>query len=1583
MVRRSMKNKKRLVQTGGATRYGEDVNSISTFLPSSIPDLVLWIKISKNSAVYSKISDYISEQSIIIKEKLAEVFKDNLDASVITEIKGGVNSLVRFELDSSESSSFPTYISNENELDKISLKFTDHSFKLVAKNRVELQDKFSVFSISDNVIFNYIPTFNQFVIGTNYEEYLNTGISNFSEIILYSRELNEKEKETVEGYLAYTNNNQYNLPLNHAYLPDMAYLPELSSDIIILKGVDDKIKKAFDNLNKAVEEYSDKSEQDLPLKGRLTEGLETTNMIHKILSKGALLAKKLGPVTMDSIYDSANKLNTLTVPFTSEFIKYKIIEITTAISDVYAYIEKLKTTLPDKATVASMKTIEEHINEQEREISNAQTSEIFQGTQIEIEAREFYETIHKRSSAINKSGTNEYENIHTEFKEKVSVFLDAIEYNNKKIEDDWLKLITSFKPIEQQILSKEWLNYIKSIDITESNVVKRGNDTYSIEYRDSYLNMIQSTYEKIRNQVYNGDIGYLRVIITQKATGIKGMYDDIENKKIQLTMINTFLPHFKQEYNEINIYVEKYATILQTLIRSISSITEALDHSKRYGTIYILEDLPTISTLEIFRDECKTVYIKKVNVSDSKITGIEYIITDIEGNIKNTVNKDGSIEVSYFFAKYMNIKYNSEDLMYILYHSYKDKDGNSLRQEYKILGAFDKSIIESLPKPRQPNYWWHKINHLFEIPRDQINGIHQIIFESAQYPIQLPKFGIPVGFYFLIQNVGLIPIQVQNPGGPTDFIDTIGYNESMIYIYTGLNEAKGNTHYARMYWRDDYLPHDNLLNFPRSKYCVFVKELNTSIFVKENSDKSDKKFEPILDYDGYFVKANIDSKGYTYDIDDIYKTNPYRVELLKQISASDLKETVSKVSIRPDNPQIFVTKDIITGLPILCNFKGVPSMNEFGFCKISKSPIMLINDIAVVRGVFGDINVKFTDVLEVEQLGMIEPFLKFDTLFRSKFVQSYAKEAIKTFVFISSSKYPILSPKNNFIEAEEWALSPPQEIQYTNLKGHSEIAYILKDSDVIKDSPMNALPYQYISVKGSMPYIDIKRSAKIIINRYNTDKNYITICLDIIKKTYTDAEILGKNAVEATLSALTSADEKITAKLNDYNSYASTIESIQASLDAGVLTNSLKVTIEMLDLKMNDAMQYVAETFYGMKDTIKLINEILEKIKVIEASVTEIRTKNVTEIEEKISLVKDVFQTDANNLKNTGSPDIDRLLKLMIKNKIEFVEKLNNLEISVKTRPDYSSEYPKWIDAQQNQIKELNVILVKIRSIEETDVPHVFKVRENTKRSETIQKINDFVGQFDIYKKYKNAIGLWLGINENAEYNSKAPVINTNDSLVKGISISFNVFKELNNPSVQRDWKKFVMSAEITTRMSSEIFSLLNPLIDKYRLFFLQDLELSPGIDSIKEMDLTKLNETLNLIETKMKENTSQILSFESDISPILKAYDSIRSDLRAEYRKNLTANNQMIQTKWIDITSKRTAIQTILTHKPDTAKEYQLEKLFEIEPKVNKILINDPSFYDTISYFKMREIKDSQDAFLMELEDTNEKINKISKEIV
>jgi hypothetical protein len=187
--------------------------------------------------------------------------------------------------------------------------------------------------------------------------------------------------------------------------------------------------------------------------------------------------------------------------------------------------------------------------------------------------------------------------------------------------------------------------------------------------------MIQSTYEKIRNQIYNGDIGYIRTIVSQKTNEIKGIYDDIGNKKINLTMINTFLPHFKQEYNKINIYVENYTRILQTLIRSINSITEALDHSKRYGTTYILEDLPTISTLEIFRDECEIVYIKKVCLSDSKLTGIEYIVTDVEGNIKNTVNKDGSIEVSYFFAKYANIKYNSEDLMYIIYHSYKDKNG--------------------------------------------------------------------------------------------------------------------------------------------------------------------------------------------------------------------------------------------------------------------------------------------------------------------------------------------------------------------------------------------------------------------------------------------------------------------------------------------------------------------------------------------------------------------------------------------------------------------------------------------------------------------------------------------------------------------------------------------------------------------------------------------------------------------------------------------------------------------------------------------------------------------------------------------
>jgi len=1543
MVKRTIKIQRK-PQKGGAGPFGEDINSISTFVPNSIPNLAMWIKINKESIKYSTISQYISTQPFTLQEQLKNTFKDNLNKSVITEIVGAGNSLVRFELDSVDSKSFPTFVSDPSGNDKIFFNFdlageSPIPFKLVTKTPIKLDEKYSMLSTSENIIFDYIRGLNQLVISTR--GYLDNKIPQFSEILVYSRELNPNEKQKVEGYLAYVNNNQHTLPLRHAYLPDMSYLPSLTPMISNIQLISDSITQFNNDIDKVP---TDLCGNKLALRGRITDALDDMTEMKQIFSKGALLSKKNGSTTLDSIYRSVDSFHILTVPFTPDYVENKFTEFRDLIVDIKQYID-LNT--PDITAIA----MEQEKLDQERDIVAVQTEELLEETQREIEAHEFYKKLRERSNLIRQNGDVMYGPIYKDFEDRVAVYWDAIEYNDKKISDMWGVLTSSFKTIETQINSRIWLKYVSTIDISENEVIKRGNSVYSIEYRDVYLNTIQSQYQKIRNQIYDGDLAYIHRIIPVLYRECSAIMKDIKNKIIQPITIKTFLPHFKQRYNEIIKYVETFTTILEPITESITIIKTALENSKNSGTASILNNVPVISIQEKFRKECGVVYMRRLNSSDYSITGIEYIVTDVEGNLHNVVNVNGEIDNLYIFPKYMNLTLSEEDHMFLIYHPYKDNLGNDIRQEYKILGELPNlSIIDSISKPRRPNYWFHKVDSLFEIARNEINGIHQFIIEYMQYPIQLPKYAIPDGSYFLIQNVGPLPIQVQIPGFPNDLIDMIGFGESMLYIYSGLSEIYGNTYYGRVPWREDYLPYDTLTNSPRSSYSVFVNELNTSIYVKKN-------LEPILDYDGYFIKVVVDSKGFTYDIDDIYLANPYFVRSVKQINLSDLKHKGSKMTIKPSESQIWVIKDMITSLPVLCNFKGLPGINEYGFCKFAKAPLMIIDNRTVIRGAFGDINVKIAGTLEIEQMGVLEPFLNFNTVYRSKFVQPYTKAEKKTFVFIGRSKYPIISPKNNMIEAQGWSLVPPQELKYVNTKDSIGTAYLSKDLSEIHDSSFNAVPYQYISVQDSRLQIEMKKSAKIILNRYNINKNYILECQNIIKATYDRVQKLGPGASEGTLSILTTANEQIESDLKKYTAEQTRIEPIQASLDSQMLTSTLKIAIDMIDLKMKEIVESVMNTFKSISDSIEFTMDLVNDVEEIEITVKNFRLKDITEIEQRIVSVKSTFQNDAQNLKITGAPEFDRLLKLMIKYKVEFTQRLGALEEALKTRPEYSTEYPKWIKDKKTQIKDINDYVLKVREIEQADIPRIFEVRETIKRTESIKKFRELATQSDFYKKYKNTMNLWLGLPENNEYISQQPIINTDEPVIKGLSIDLNIFSELKNPSVKRDWEQLDTTSEISGKISAELITPLNVIKEKYRFLFvgLQNHSDTSTITTLKQMDLNGIRASLENLTLKVNETTKQLLAFESELEPILKAYEKIRSEIRTSLRKTLLEMNQKLQEEWSKTTSKRTALETLLLQTPDPKKDAVVEKINSIEQKVLDIIKNDPTYYDNITYFKMR----------------------------
>ena len=1540
MVRRVIKTpKKRRTQTGGST--AEDVNSISTFSPKSIPNLALWIKVSQDAIVYSTVGNYIPTQSISVQDELRSKFT-NRETRIITEIKGVGASLIRFELESSDSPSFPTYDISSN---AVSLAYNETPFKLVTTNPINLQKNFSIFSTSENVEFDYIPSFNQLVFGPNLAGFLQNGVSKFSEIIVYSRQLSLDEKQKIEGYLAYVNNNQYTLSIHHKYLPDMSYLPELTSIAGSLTDIKTSINSTTSDLNKLVETYTDPSGTDLGLRGRLTEAGDQILVIQRMLYKGALLSKKQGVITIESIFNAANLLNVLTQPFTPDYVKDIITNILELLKEVQAYIKAKKDAQP---TLAALLVAQDTAT-QESNLKEAQTQEIFESTQLEIEAHEFYEKLRRRSDAVTLNGESMYGAIYKEFEDKISAYVDAITYNKKKMNDNWLVLTRSFNPIETQINSRAWLKYVPTLDLSEAEIIMRGSEVYSIKYRDTYLNMIQSVYETIRGQIYDGDIAYINYALTEKAEEIEGLYKAIQEKEIQPIMIRTFVPHFKQRYNEIIKYMETFTALYDAITVSIRTIATALESSKKDKTVPTLDNLPPISSHDTYRMECERVYVRKVNPSDESLTGIDYIIADAEGNIKEFINIDGEIDNSYVFSK--DLKYNKEDQMFLSYSPYKDENGKPIRQEIKILDPLPNStIIESLSKSRQPNFWLEKgvsSRQLYEIPRDQINGIHQFIFETAQYPIQLPKYAIAVGSWFLIQNLGISPIQVQNPGFPDDLIDMIGHGEAMFYIYSGLNEARGNTYYGRVPWRHGYIPYDTLLNSPRSEYSVFVKELGKSIYVKKN-------LQPLLDSDGYFIEAVIDKSGCTYDIDDVYKANPYSVESMSEVSISDLKNKGSALNaLRTRFPNVVVLKDSVTTLPILCNYKGLPGINEFGFCKFAKTPIMLI-DRPVIRGAFGDIHVDISGYT-LEQMGALEPFLKFKSVYRSKFVQAFAKDAIKTFVFIGLSKYPILSPDNKFIEAEEWTILPPQEITYTDASDSKAVAYI--SSSTIKDSPIGVGPYRYISVQDTRLQIDMKKAATVILSRYGTNKTYITNCINNIQETYKEAEGLG-NAGKSIQSVLTTTMEQLKTDYDKYITYQTSVEPIQASLDASIMTNALKITVDMLDLKMKELVDSVAGTYKSVYGSIEATNKTLIAVKNIENYIADLSNNAVVEIENHIVSVKGTLQADAQTLKITGAPEFDRLLKLMIKHKVEFLKKLEVAQAALVIRPDYLTEYKSWISARREQIKELNELLVEIRRIEDLDIPRVFSARKMTERSKQMQKYNEIIHQIESYKKYKEAVGLWIGIPASPIYDAQKPVIG--DPVVKGLSIDLVVFNEITNPSITRDWAKLDAPPAISARIQAELLSPIEGIKNKYRASFFEDNLVPPPKESLEDV-----HKTVEELGSKTERTTAQLLAFEGELAVVLKAYESIRADLRSHLRTKLETVAAAIHQKWIELTGKRTAIQTLLLQNPDPAKEAALEKAFEIEPRITA-LVKD---FDDLSYFKMKEVKEVQEAILKELE--------------
>jgi len=890
------------------------------------------------------------------------------------------------------------------------------------------------------------------------------------------------------------------------------------------------------------------------------------------------------------------------------------------------------------------------------------------------------------------------------------------------------------------------------------------------------------------------------------------------------------------------------------------------------------------------------------------------------------------------------------------------------------------TIIDSLPSTRRPNYWFHSISDstIFEIDREE-PGIHQFVAESCA-PIQLPKYAMNPGTYFIIQNAGTVPIHVQIPGFPTDCIDMIGTGETIHYIYSDYTEGSGGTFYGRCFWRDGYLPYDTVLNCPRSAFSVFVPELNVAIYVKST-------LEPICDSEGYFIKVRADSDGKVYDIDDVYLANPYNVNSQSQLHLSELKlenRRALKMAVRIEDPPVCVIQDMKTKLPIICNEKGVPATNEFGYTKFVKTPLTYINGATVVRGAFGDLAVKLNTVQPVEQLGILEPFVMFDAVYRSAFIAPFGS---KSYVFTTSTGHPILSMSNTFIDSSGEIIND-NTIKYQDLidisglkQPISKYAFMVTKSF---EEQLTSSPVPYVSVQGTVKQSEMKKICRIILNRYITNKSYILDCITDITTAHNEIAQIGASQSEDIVPLLKSVQEQIQANLNKYNTYMPIVETIKQTVNSVSITDQVKVSIDMLDLKMKQLLTSTWEIFNTVDDSIDFYINLSNDIKSVRETTMLLREVTYVDIDHRIGSVHGIIQNDSQVNKRTISADLDRPVKVMIKTKQEYETKMLSLETAIKTLPSLSTQIKPWIQDKKSQIAVLYSLYNKIKHIALSEIPKVLEGRSKLLRSNSLKEIRSISTQIDSYAKYRDAVKLWIGIHGTeglSDYEKAQPILNSSTHVLKGLSVELTVFEELTNPSVNRDWKAVAESRNndaIAQRIQTELVAPVEAIKNSPTIYSFTGYKNSNTMDEIENvrgLNTDGILLYLSNCKTNLHQLTSALMAFEKDIEPVLKSYDSIRAELRAELKTKLSSAVQILHERWLKATGKQTAIQTTLeamsaslTPDQQTIKATilsRLDKAFnpDLEASIQRLLqgYTTPATYDSMTYFVLKAEDEKQ----------------------
>lgn len=1311
---------------GLAAPTGINVHDIASFSPVSLPGLALWLKADPAFCVTSTVGEYLATQTGVEQARLKAEFEGREEERVIIGIRSdapGREGMMIPLLDTMRE--FPRLRERQTGPARIEFASTNsepgtvRTVQLVSREPIQLPTppaKFTSSSVSSGLRVEYISSLQRILLSPE-PAAAGEGAAGLSELVIYSRELDPTELRKLEGYLAYRNATQDELPIGHPYAPDLMDEPVVASIRTALDTVETPVRTALTQLEDAVRRVEAVAPGAPPLravpavKGSAQESLTDISKLRSTLSKGILLARRhrsnpgSGSITLEDVYAELNSRSLYPVPLSTRQIQAEIANVSEDYTAMTRLTGELQGYLASTLTQQSTQIVSGTYRAADAAFREEESEEHMQEMKVTLAIREFYHARRAHRKELFSAGDTLLEGHLASLRETLVRYLDAFIHSQSTIDKNYLDVAEPIQLLNSEFELKTWVAELKQTDTSVTEDLKRAGTHLRYTYRDPYLNSIEGAFVNLRECVIEGDLAYWKLRVDRATALVETMVAYAKQKRLTPWMAVSYTTYVKRLFEKVETWQAQFGALYEKVTQRLRIFKEILEQLRTTGTVPSTPLGGALLEGTAHQSDVRAQFLRPFHAMDRRLSGFEWVLTDASGAI-------GPDAPELVFPEWDRMDYDAAARVYSYTTPYRDASGAQLLQRFQCLDEFPlgKSALNSIPATYRPPVSLRTIREDEEVRLSptQVDMLHVFIPEGATRPIQLPPFGLQQGQFYGILNSGSAPLVLRIPGSPADTYVSVSAQMGVLLLFQERSDGSETmkTFYGVRPMEPDQSAADPCTGLPRSRLCVYVPELKTSIYVVSSTVGPDAtlRLRPLEDGEGAWIEARPDADGMVYDLDDSFHANPYPVKSMPETSLAQLLTTSPQARrvrlVQEVQAKVRIARESQTGLAVLVDAKGIPMWNEYGIVKTLRTPMYEIQGLAKVRGAAGDLECEvMTSTREPTSVLPFEPGARYNLLFRSTHIRPYQHGDIRGYVFVNESHFPLLTPRGKA------SLVPPDKLVeqvsgpfYTFVELGETRRLLL----VEPETPLMTLNAEVYSIDATTNLVEAVNQRMDTYHTLDLLSLVLEYCAGL--KTMLDAQratLLEFNAedTKSLREDLTEARDAVEKEEASVREYEPTVARLRAKSLEGPLPNEVKISVDVLELKLLEAARACAKEVRIVENAIRDTIQLLERAKRIQETYTSLQTVALETIPRVLQELQTQMKTEQTRRGVTSVPELEEVYQSVLTKRGEFETRSSEVKAALDTKPTYLSELPAWSNSTE---KGLQALELQLRAIEQS-----------------------------------------------------------------------------------------------------------------------------------------------------------------------------------------------------------------------------------------------------------------------------------------